>query len=162
MKRFSLRKKIVAGAATAALVAAIGGGAYAYFTTTGSGSGSATIGSSSNLIINQASITYSNATAENAFLPGTTANVTFTVDNNASGHQQLGTISLASVTSDKAGCDSTTHSSWFSATTDVVNGDYAPGTAQAVPGSITVTFVNDTANSQDVCQGANLTLNWAA
>jgi hypothetical protein len=159
--RFTFKQKLAAVGATAAIVMGTSIGAYAYFSTSGSGSGSGTVGSSSALTLNQAGITYSSAPDNNLY-PGTSATVTFTVDNPSSGHQELGTISVASITSNKAGCDSADHPTWFSATTDVVNQDYGHGSAQAVPGSLTVTFVNDSANSQDVCQGANLTFNYSA
>ncbi len=44
MKKFTLKKKIIAGAAAAALVLGAGGAAFSYFTATGSGSGTATVG----------------------------------------------------------------------------------------------------------------------
>jgi hypothetical protein len=138
-------------------------GAYAYFTTTGAGSGSGTVGTSSALVIHQAGITYSNAGTDNALMPGTSATVTFTVDNLSSANQQLGTIAVSSITTDgaHAGCDTASNPTWFSTTTDVVNHDYAPGGAQLVSGSITVTF-NDLAVSQDVCKGAPLTFHYSA
>ena len=160
MRRLFSTKRGVAVSATVAnmLVASIG--AYAYFTTTGSGTGSGTVGTNTALAINQAAISYSSP--ENALMPGTSATVTFTVDNASTGHQQLGTIAVSSITTDlaHAGCDST-NPTWFSTTTDVVNHDYAPGLAQAVSGSITISFNNLNVN-QDVCKGAPLTFHYAA
>jgi hypothetical protein len=96
-------------------------------------------------------------------MPGTSATVTFTVDNPSTGHQQLGTISVSGISTDlaHAGCDTATNPTWFSTTTDVVGHDYAPGSGQAVTGSITITF-NDLNVSQDACKGAPLTFHYAA
>ena len=155
---FSTKRGVAVSAAVAAMLAA-SIGAYAYFTTSGAGSGSGTVGSSSALVIHQAGIIYSNAGSDNALVPGTTATVTFTVDNTSSAHQQLGTISVASITADTghAACDP----AWFSTTTDTVNQDYAPGAGQVVPNNLTVTFNNLSVN-QDACQGAALTFHYAA
>ena len=158
---FSTKRGVaISAAVTTMLAASIG--AYAYFTTTGAGSGSGTVGSSKALVIHQAGITYSNA-PENTLMPGTSATVTFTVDNPSSANQQLGTISVSSITTDAGhpGCDTATNPTWFSTTTDAVDHDYAPGPGQAVTGSITVTF-NDLNVSQDACKGAPLTFHYAA
>jgi len=162
MKLFK-SKKLIVGTAIAALVVGAGGAAFSYFTTTGSGSGTGTVGTSSNLVIHQAGIVYSNAATDNALLPGTSADVTFTVDNTSSGHQQLGTISVSSITTDAAhaGCDTATNPTWFTTGTDVVNTDYAPGNGQAVSGNLTVTL-NNLPAIQDVCKGAPLTFHYAA
>lgn len=161
MRRLFTTKRGVAVAATVATMLAASIGAYAYFSTTGAGSGSGTAGSSTALAINQAAISYSSP--ENALMPGTSATVTFTVDNPSTGHQQLGTISVSGISTDlaHAGCDTATNPTWFSTTTDVVGHDYAPGSGQAVTGSITITF-NDLNVSQDVCKGAPLTFHYAA
>ena len=163
MRRLFTTKRGVAISATVATMLAASIGAYAYFTTTGAGSGSGTVGSPTALVVNQAGITYSNAGSDNALLPGTSATVSFTVNNPSTDHQQLGTISVSSITTDvaHAGCDSTSHSDWFSTTTDAVNQDYAPGVSQVVPGSLTVSF-NDLNVNQDVCKGAPLTFHYAA
>ena len=163
MRRLFSTKRGVAVAAAVATMLAASIGAYAYFTTTGAGSGSGTVGTSSALVIHEAGITYSNAASDNALVPGTTATVTFTVDNTSSANQQLGTIAVSSITTDgaHAGCDTAVNPTWFSTTTDVVNHDYAPGSGLAVSGSLTVTF-NDLAVSQDVCKSAPLTFHYSA
>ena len=162
MRRLFSTKRGVAISATVATMLAASIGAYAYFTTTGAGSGTGTVGTSSALVIHQAGITYSNA-PENTLMPGTSATMTFTVDNPSSAHEQLGTISVSSITTDAAhaGCDTAVNPTWFSTTTDAVNHDYAPGNGQAVSGTITVTF-NDLGVSQDACKGAPLTFHYAA
>ena len=88
MKRLFLKKQIALLAAlTVAAVAAIA--AYAYFTANGSGSGTATVGTSSTVTL------HGNTTG--TLYPGATVPVSFTVDNPSTGHQQLGTIYLAGV-----------------------------------------------------------------
>jgi len=136
-------------------------GAYAYFTTTAPGQAAAPSAPPRPWSSTRRGITYSNAGTDNALMPGTSATVSFTVDNPSSANQQLGTISVSSITTDAghAACDTATNPTWFSTTTDVVNHDYAPGNGQAVSGTITVTF-NDLAVSQDVCKGAPLTFHY--
>jgi hypothetical protein len=160
MKLFKGKKRMLAAGLAAALAAGAGGAAFAYFTTSGSGSGNASVGTSTALVINQDSLTYSNGAN---LLPGTSATATFTADNPSTGHQLLDTISVTSITSDKALCNTTDNPSWFDISdTNVVNADYAPGNGQAVTGDLTVTFVNDTLASQDACKGAALTINYAS
>ena len=157
---FISRKKLMVAAGVTGVV--VGGtAAFAYCTTTSSGSGSGTVGSDTAMPLHQDTITYSNAATDHALLPGTSADVTFTVDNDSSGHQLLNTISLSSVTSNKAGCDSTTHPTWFTMPNLVVNHDYAPGDGQAVSGTATITF-NDVNAPQDDCKGAALTFHYSA
>jgi hypothetical protein len=159
MKKFSLKKKLAAAVGVATIVAGAGV-SYAYFTTTGSGSGTGAAGTSSNLTIHQDTITYSNAPANN-LVPGTSATVSFKVDNGSSGHQQLGTIKLASWGSDKTGCDSAAASGWITMPDVPVNVDYAPGAGQTVTPTGTITF-NNLPAVQDACKGAALTFTYAA
>lgn len=160
IKKLFATKKVVAIGGAVALTLGLSGAAFAYFTTTGGGTGTGAVGSPSALVIHQASIAYSNDPT-NALLPGTSATVTFTVDNPSSGNQQLGTISLASWTSDKAGCNSVTQPTWITMVPDVVNTDYAPGSSQAVSGSSVITF-NNTETPQNACVGAVLTFTYAS
>ena len=162
---FKLSKKSVVGGAIVGLL--LGGTltAAAYFTTTGAGTGNGSVGSDTALVVHQASATYSNATTVPAFagvlLPGTSVDVTFTVDNPSSGHEYLNDIHLASVTSDKTDCDSATHSDWFTMDDLSVDQDYAPGNGQAVAGHATIDFQNKSV-SQDVCKGATLTFHYTS
>src|SRR5436305_2610814 len=81
------RRKVVVGLSVAAL--AIAGAAIAYFTTNGSGTGTGAVGTNSALTIH--------ASTGGAIYRGTSTTVSFTADNPAAGHQQIGTIHLASV-----------------------------------------------------------------
>lgn len=86
--RFVTKRRIALLAALlVAAIAAIGG--WAYFTANGSGSGTASVGTSSTLALHGSTV--------GTLYPGTTVPVSFTVDNPSSGHQQLGTIYLMGV-----------------------------------------------------------------
>src|SRR5664279_339109 len=90
MNWISKRRAIAALGCTVAVV--IAGVAYAFFTTTGSGTGTATVGSSSAVTLH--------ATVTSTLYPGVSSPVSFTVDNPSSGAQRVGTITLASITVD--------------------------------------------------------------
>jgi hypothetical protein len=148
-----LNKKRVVSALAAVAIFVIAAGAYAYFSTTGSGTATATVGSSSALVIK--------GTVTGNLYPGSSSPVTLTVDNNSTGKQRLGTISLEKITADAG------HSSCSVVTTGgnpdftmaevVANKVYSPGTNQAVTPSGSLTM-NETGVNQDACQGATLTL----
>lgn len=87
MKR--LLKKRIALLASLLIAAVMAIAAYAYFTANGSGSATATVGTSSTVTLH--------GSASGTLYPGATVSVSFTVDNPSSGHQLLGTIYLASV-----------------------------------------------------------------
>ncbi len=87
MKLGNKRRIAILAALLIAAIAAIGG--YAYFTTNSSGSAPATVGTSSNMTLHGSTV--------GTLYPGTTASISFTVDNPSTGHQQLGTIYLAGV-----------------------------------------------------------------
>ena len=179
MLRALKRKRVRAGLGLLfALVFAAG--AVAYFTTTGSGTGSATVGSSSVLTLHP-------SLSGGALYPGTTNTVSFTVDNTSPGHQYLATIHLASIkactgagsswngTSCSAGgteqttCESVetgasdTNSANYWMPDVTVNHDFGNGSGQTVTpvGTPTLTM-NDLASNQNACQGANLTLNFTS
>jgi len=151
MNRFT--KKRVFAALTGLAVMGVAAGAYAYFSTTGSGTATATVGSSSALVIK--------GTVTGSLYPGTSSPVSLTVDNPSSGKQRVGTISLEKITADAG------HSSCSVVTTGgnpdftmadiAVNKVFSPGNGQAVTPSGSLTM-NETGVSQDACQGATLTL----
>src|SRR6185312_9745129 len=90
MNRFTKKRVVAVLAITSILALAVG--AYAYFSTTGSGTVTATVGSSSALTIK--------GTVSGSLYPGSSGTVTFTVDNPSSGKQRVGTISLEKITAD--------------------------------------------------------------
>jgi hypothetical protein len=145
MSRFTKRRKIAAISVLAVL--AIAGSAFAYFTTTGSGTGAATVGTSTALTLH--------GTIGTTLYPGTTSPVTFTVDNTSNGAQNVGTITLASVTVDSGhtGCVVAD----FTMPDVVANQEFPKGNGQAVTAQGTVTMA-DTNVSQDLCKTATITL----
>jgi hypothetical protein len=141
-------KKKVFFAVVGAAVFGLGATAWAYFTTTGAGTGSGSTGTSSAMTLH--------GTVGASLYPGTTATVSFTVDNPSTGHQRVNTIHLASVSTDAG------HSSCVVADytmPDVTaNQDIASGNGIAITATGTITMAN-TAVSQDACKNAPLTLN---
>jgi hypothetical protein len=169
----SKRGRVALGVVASLVLA---GGAYAYFTTTGSGTGQGTVGASSALTVT--------GTVSGTLYPGTSNTVNFTANNPSSGHQRLGTISLTGVHActgtgsswngsacSNSGTEQTTCESFdtnASSTTDnfsmpnvVANQDLAPGNNQTVTTTGTLTM-NDLNSSQNSCQNANLTLSFTS
>lgn len=140
-------------ALTATLVVAVAGGAYAFFTTSGTGTGTASVGSSTAVTLH--------ATVTGSLYPGTSSPVSFTVDNPSSGKQRVGTISLASITVDGAHSECSTvitgGGADFTMPAVAVSATFASGNGQAVSPTGTLTM-NETNANQDKCQGATLTL----
>jgi hypothetical protein len=140
-------------ALTAALVVAIAGGAYAYFTTSGTGTGTASVGANSAVTLH--------ATVTGSLYPGTSSPVAFTVDNPSSGKQRIGTISLSTITVDALHSECSTVITGgnpdFTMPAVAVNATFANGNALAVIPLGTLTM-NETGVNQDKCQGATLTL----
>jgi hypothetical protein len=127
--------------------------AYAYFTSTGSGTATAKVGTSS-------AITLKGTVTGNLY-PGSSSQVSFTVDNPSSGSQRVGTISLTGITVD-AGHSTcsvviTGGNPDFAMPAVAVNATFPTGNGQAVTPKGTLTM-NDTGVSQNACQGAELTL----
>jgi hypothetical protein len=155
MKLFATKKALVLLAITGVAVAA-SVGAYAYFTSTASGTGSATVGTSS-------ALTLHGTISGDELYPGdaTGDTVTFTVDNPSKGKQQLGTISLASVGVD-SGHSACPHAvgTDFSMADVAVDTSYAPGSGQAVTPTGTLLMLDD--GNQDACKGATLTLHFSS
>jgi len=156
MKKFFQSKKGLALLATFVVAAVAAIGAYAYFTDNGSGTGSATVGSSTPFTVH-------GDLASQLYPGGPAVTVPVTVTNNGSGYQRAGTVTLDSITADggHASCDTSLNSagSAFTFANPVAIGeDLAPGATSAVHnGSLQM---NDTGVSQDTCQGANLTLHF--
>jgi hypothetical protein len=155
---------------------AVAGGAFAYFTSSGSGTGSAAVGASSPLTIH--------GTSGSTLYPGTSSTISFTVDNPSPGHQQVGTIHLASVKACPSG-DSWTGSACSNSGVEVTtcesvetgasdtntanfwmpdvaaNEQVASGNGQSITATGTLTM-NNLSSSQNSCQNANLTLNFTS
>jgi hypothetical protein len=182
MKLVTKRRMVVLAALLVAAVAAIA--AWAYFTANGSGSGSATVGTSSTLTLH--------GSTTGTLYPGTTVSMSFTVDNPSSGTQRLGTIYLAgvkactgtgsswdpSLNSGAGGCsnggtEQTTCESVDPGNTsnanasnfymaDVAENQDLAGNASGVSATNSGTLkMNNLSSSQDSCKNANLSLQLA-
>jgi hypothetical protein len=159
------RRRVLIALGTLGALAA-GAIAVAYFTgADGSGTGSATVGSSTawGVTVNSGGATYS-PVGYNAIYPGSgTESIPFTVTNNGKGAQNLKTVSYAikddggnpalAETSNGTpitGCQA----SWFSAAAN--GGNQPPGTLSpggTYNGKVDVTM-SDSGGNQDACQGA--------
>jgi hypothetical protein len=176
MKFFPKRRITVLAVLLVALIAAIGG--WAYFTANGTGSGTAAVGTSSNMTLHGVTV--------GTLYPGTTVPITFTVDNPSTGHQQLGTIYLAGVKActgtgsswngsscsnggtEATGCESVdpgnaadaNASNFYMA--DVAENQDIAGSANGVAATNAGTLkMNNLASAQDSCKNANLYLQLA-
>lgn len=174
LNRFTKRRTLLAGAVVVLLTA---GAAVAYFSTSGSGTGTAAVGTSSALTLH--------GTVGSTLYPGVSGTVSFTVDNPSSGHQQLGTIHLATVKAcvgagsswngsscsnsgteastcesvETGSSDTNTANFWMA---DVVSSqDFGNGNGQPVTATGTLKM-NDLSSNQDACKNANLTLNFTS
>jgi hypothetical protein len=153
MGRFVTRKGVLIPlSVVAGLVVA--GIAVAYFTSTGSGTATATVGSSSSLTLH--------GTVAGSLYPGVSSAVNFTVDNPSSGSQYLNTIHLESITPDAghSGCSTviTGGNPDFTMPDVTASQSFPHGNGQAVTATGTLTM-HETGVNQNACQGATLTLN---
>lgn len=176
IRRFKKKRSLTLAAL---LLLLLSSGAVAYFTATGAGSGSATVGASSPLVL-------SASLSGGSLYPGTSDTVTFTATNSSAGHEYVQTVSLAGI---KA-CTGA-GSSWNTATSSCSNGgteattceDYETGASdtttkdfwmptvtenQDIPnGSTALTTtgtlkMNDLSSNQNACQNANLYLTFTS
>jgi hypothetical protein len=146
---------MIALAAVASLVVA--GAAIAYFTSTGSGTGSATVGSTT-------PVTIVGTTSSALYPAGPAVPVSVVVTNPGAGSEQIGTVHPVSITPDSghSACVVTLNATGAAYTmADVtINQDVAAGASStAVNGSLQM---NDTGIPQDACQGATLTINFTS
>ena len=143
--RFSRKLSITAGVVASTVAAGV---AFAYWTTSGSGDGQATAAASNGVVVLHGSF-------DAGIYPGGEKSVSFTADNSNATDLRVGTVHLASVTTDKPGCVVTDFSmdDVTSNTTVLASADH-----QVISGTGTLKFANDSANSQDACKGALITL----
>jgi hypothetical protein len=154
------RKSTIAVLSTLAVLA-LAGGAFAYFTSSGSGTGSATVGSATAFTVNPAS-----ATGGPLFPGSGSQTISYTVTNPGSGAQNLSATSASVASSGGnvtvngtpvSGCQA----SWFTAVNHppTLPQDLAGG-ATSTAGSVTVTM-QDSGTGQNACQSAqpDITIN---
>src|SRR5436305_3738557 len=170
----SVSKKKKTFAAATLVTMAVAGGAFAYFTSTGTGSGTASVGTASSLTVT--------GTSASTLYPGTASTVNFTVNNPSTGHARLGSITLSAVHActgagstwngsacSNSGTEQTSCESFDTSASSAVdnfsmaavasNADFGPGNGQTVSQTGTLTM-NDLNSSQNSCQGASLTLSF--
>lgn len=146
------KKRLLSGLACVCALAATGA-AIAYFTSSGSGTGSASVGNSSAVTLH--------ASVGATLFPGSSAPVSFTVDNPSSGVQRVGTVSLASISVDGEHSECSTEITGgnpdFAMAAVPVDQVFPTGNGQSVSATGTLAM-NETGVNQDACQGASLTL----
>ena len=151
--KFHLKKKTAVLVAAGVLTVGTAGGAYAYWTTTGGGSGSAANASSNG------QITLS-ATFDAGIYPGGSKTVTFYAANPGASDLRVGDVSLDSVSVDGGHANCVTNDfSMMKVGQDVTVPAGTPvASPVALPNTGTLEFANDPIHSQDDCKGATITL----
>jgi hypothetical protein len=153
MKKHLSKKRVVLAAIVAVALAIASGVAYAYFTATGTGTGSATVGSPT-------SIQLTGTITGTLFPGGTPASVSVLVTNNGAGSQKVVSVQLSSIATDASHSGCTAAYGGFSMVDIPVNTvltrNGTAGDHTTVTGSLVMA---DTSSSQNLCQGAPLTLN---
>jgi Camelysin metallo-endopeptidase len=151
MKKFTLKKKMIAGAAAGALVLGVAGGAFAFWTQNGSGPGSASTGTTTGITVNEV------VSASNLYPGGPAQSLSgdFTSTN-------PGTVSIGAVTASlgtlPSGCVAADFTIDNSASTN--SGTVASGTHQGAWSGITIKM-NNTAANQDGCKSSTIPLAYA-
>jgi hypothetical protein len=153
MRFFTKKRAVILGVVAAMAFSAA---AVAYFTTGGSGTGSATVGTSSSALITQTNTL-------TALYPATSRTVNLDIKNTGSGSQFVNAVHLDSIAADAghAGCDvsSSGANAAFTMADVPVGETLAAGATTSKSGSLAM---NDTGVSQDSCQGASLTLTFSS
>jgi hypothetical protein len=151
--KFSLKmisKKGAVFGVSAGVALGLTGAALAYWTSTGSGTGAATNGSSTNLVITQVGTT-------TALTPsGPAQQVNYSVNNPGTGNEQLGQVTISITTISNVLC----LASWYHIVQPpVTNAEVLGGaTNQYNPSGATIQLVDQSAVNQDACQGATVNL----
>jgi hypothetical protein len=153
MRHFSKKRAAILGVVAAMAISAV---AVAYFTNGGSGTGSATVGTSSAALITQTNTL-------SALYPATSQPVNLDIKNTGTGSQFVNKVHLDSITADAghASCDvsSSGANAAFTMADVTVGETIAAGATVSKSGSLAM---NDTGVSQDSCQGATLTLTFSS
>ena len=145
MKRFMSRKVAVVGIAVG-LTLGLSGAAFAYFTSIGSGSGSATVGVSTGIVLSSPSV--------GPLYPGAVAtSVTVTINNPGTATERVGTIS--GVVTTQGGC----LGSWFTVASISYNASVAGGLSPTAPTTVALT---EAGVNQDACQNQTMAIVWSS
>ena len=152
--RHLTKKRAVILAVVAAM--AFSAAAIAYFTAGGSGTGSATVGTSATALITQTNTL-------GGLYPATSQPVNLDIKNTGTGSQFVNAVHLVSIAADSghASCDvsSSGANAAFTMADVTVGQTLAAGATTSKSGSLAM---NDTGVSQDSCQGATLTLTFSS
>jgi copper(I)-binding protein len=161
-KKNSKKKKSAAFVAAGVIGLATAGGAYAYWTSLGGGSGTASTRAGA------ASVFEVTGNVANAMFPGDTVQtVTATVKNTGTENYKLQAVK-AFVTTDKVGCDGTDYklngapaptNATDAAAITVTQADLAP--TATTTGTFTMQF-NNKSTDQNACKGAAVTITYIA
>ncbi len=153
------RRKVTAIIVSTAALLAIGGGAYAYWTLSGSGTGSATTGTvSGSITVNQTSV------ITDLRPGGSPQTLSGDFDNSDSSPVYVTsvTVSIDSVVTSPVGgsCDATDYT--LAGATMAVGAEIPSGTNQGSWSGATIAFDNKAGVNQDDCQGATVNLAYTA
>lgn len=151
IKKLFMTKKVVVVGAAVALTLGLSGAAYAYFGSTGSGSGIATVASSS-------TIQLSSNTVGPLSPGGGSTWVQVNVTNPGPANEYVGTITPV-VADQDASNGNTCYGSWFTVTPiaydHVVLAGATIQTGEAVQ-------MNESNTDQSACEGLSMTINWTS
>lgn len=148
-----LKKRTTAIVATAAVLVVGGGAAYAYWTNTGSGTGQATTGTNTTIVVNQTSTVTGLAPG----LPAQALSGNF--DNPNSSPVYVTGVTATVTGTDKAGCGPTDYTI---AGTAAVNAEVPAGTGVGSWSGLTIAFNNKPAVNQDACKDAVVSIAYVA
>ncbi|WP_144876078.1 hypothetical protein [Microbacterium sp. 1.5R] len=157
-RQSSKKKSLIAAALAFLLLAGGGTAAYAYWTSIGSGTGTATTGTSSSIVVNQTS-TVSN------LRPGAPAQaLSGNFTNNTGSNVYVTSIAISVTVTKAAGaaagtCDASDYT--ITGSPLAVGADIPTGTGVGSWSGATIAF-NNKGTNQDQCKGATVTLAYAA
>ena len=157
MRKHFSKKRVVLAAIIAVALAIASGVAYAYFTSSGSNTGSAGVGSDSGLQVDQV------GAPANLQPDGVAHGITVRVTNNAAFQQSLKALTITVKSTGDAGCLST----WFTVVSPSITSppivlDATGGANDSIDLSDGSIAMNPSAQDQDACKGADITLNLVA
>jgi hypothetical protein len=164
LRRLTKKRNFVVLTAVAAL--AIAGGAFAYFTSSGTGSGTGSVGSSqSDIVVNQTS------TVANLLPGGPSADLSGTLTNNGTSNEYVSGVTAAVTAVSGGGADNSIEAcvpSMFSVSgTSTPSEDVAANSSALVGGGATGwtglhVQLNDDGGNQNNCRGASITISYTA
>jgi hypothetical protein len=129
--------------------------AYAYWSTTGAGTGSATTGTTQNIVVNQ-------TTTVTGLAPGLApVALTGTFNNPNPNTVRVGNVTATvSVPASAVGCSAADYA--ITGTGTPGNGGLVPsGNAQGSWSGLSIAFANDPARNQDACKTVAITINYS-